>query len=94
MINKDILYTIWCPKYYKYTFYSNRIIIQRLNKLIYICDDLTFNSLKQYSFFKCLKNCLTMEKDPYYPKQYNIYFHENYIQSIIRQKTINTLLNV
>ena len=92
MINKELLYKIWNENKYKYFSFRNRIIISNLNKTIYICDDDFFKikEISTLSNIKICKNCL-ISKPIFYTTK--IYIHQNYILSILRNKTINNILN-
>ena len=59
------------------TIYSNYSYLKNLSSLEEFCNK--------------RKNCWVIKKS--YKLKPHIYFHEDYIRSIIRQKTINILLN-
>ena len=95
MINKDKLYTIFNPDKYTYLSSDNdRIILYYKNKNINlsILNDKHFNYLKtKHSLRKNLlvrKNCLIIKN-----KTIIIIFNLYYINVLLRQKTINTILN-
>lgn len=95
MINKKLLYTIFNPNKYIYHPSDNdRLILQIINKNIYIfiLNDKRFNYIKTNNNL----NNLLIRKNSIVVKDNNsisIIFNTNYIKYILRQKTINTLLN-
>ena len=90
MINENLIHKIWNNKY-RYVVFYNRIIIYNSYKIIYICDDNYFNTKKTKKFLKIkfYKNCFVSK----HVSLTKIYFHEDYIHYILRQKLLNTLLN-
>ena len=96
MINKQILSKIFKTNEIYYTEYENNLVyteIKNNNCVILILDSFNYEdqleNLNKY-FFK-RKNCWIM-RDTDLTKTH-IYFHEDFIKNIIRQKIINTLLN-
>ena len=88
MINEKILLKIW--KNNQSILYTNTYIeIELKNKKIFIINDKDFQMLlNAFGKERVRKNCLVFRK--YYTQ---IYIHEDYIKSIIRQKLLNNLLN-
>jgi hypothetical protein len=90
MINTQLLYKIWNPNLYQVENCIDFYAISFNNKLldIYIYNDETFQQEHLFNL-NIRKNCF-IERTLYYNK---IYIHENYIQFIIRQRLLNSLLN-
>ena len=79
-------------KFIDKSYFLNEITKNKICIIIYTNDG--YNKDLQFLQFNCLKrkNCWVLKPNDLYNKIY-IFFHENYIQSIIRQKLLNTLLN-
>ena len=92
MINTEILKKIFKSNNIEYEL--NFILIHKKKYIIHILYS-NFYSENLKTLKQCCeqrKNCWIIKKDEY-DKNYNILFNEDYIQSIIRQKLLNTLLN-
>ena len=92
MIDKQLL-----KKIFKYNIISNSnlecIELQKNNYVIIILDNFSYEKHRKFliKYFSKRKNCWFLRSN-FLNKTY-IYFKEDFIKSIIRQKTINTLLN-
>jgi hypothetical protein len=91
MINLQKLYIIWPPHKYSYKVSESFIRIEIKYKCILICNDMIFKYIS--TIYTSRKNCF-LSKSKSNPNVYiSIFFHENYIKSIIRSYYLNTLLN-
>ena len=94
MIDKQLLKKIF--KYNNIHYYNNKmygyIEINVTNKKIVIFNNQSYFLIISTLEMKCSKrkNCWV---EKFYVETPHIYFHEDYIRSIIRQKILNTLLN-
>lgn len=96
MFNKQILSKIFKTNEIYYVKYENNIAyieIKNNNCVIIILDNFNYEdqleNLNMYLLQR--KNCWIM-KDSKLTKTH-LYFHEDFIKSIIRQKIINTIVN-
>lgn len=91
MINQLLLYQFWDPNIYTYTYLQYRLLITKnFKKYIFICNDISYSTMKKTAYINKCKNCLVIN---YNPNEIEIYLHIDYIKYIIRQKLINNLLN-
>lgn len=94
MININLLYTIWDINKYNIIQFHNYIKIYNLSnkfKEVIIIND---ESLKHLYFNNAnfYKNCFIKTQDRHNSTIW-IYIHEDYIKYIIRQRSLNYLLN-
>ena len=100
MINKEILSKIFKSNDINFSInldkYGNAEIKKKLLNIVIFNNSKYTENITLLNLLKknCLqrKNCWVLKPNEFYDKTL-LFFHENYIQSIIRQKLLNTLLN-
>lgn len=92
MINKDILSTIFNPNNIDYEI--DYITIYKEKSNIHILDEIFYKKSLNHLKINCIqrKNCWIMRSNNI-DNVINIFFQESFIKSIIRQKTLKTILN-
>ena len=95
MINKEQLLLLFKTNNIVYNEIHGYIVIEKKMLSIYIHYNNSYtkilSELKKYCLFR--KNCWINNTGIFYSPHRHIYFHEDYIHYILRQKTINKILN-